>query len=351
MSRTPRASVVMPTYNKAPYLERTLASWVQQEARDYEIVLVNDGSTDQTREVIERYQPRLPLVAVHTENRGRAAARNEALRHARGELVVFSDDDRLVHPSFVQAHVEAFEAGEHLVVLGPQRGIATEIRDGQDDLARHDLARILLAHPEWLAPLSRGEPLDTLSAAQIEEDLPGVLEVFAVGEPFHERYLRAALETFGGDLRGCSFGWVLAATGNMSARREAVLRVGGFDEAFQGWGLEDTDLHYRLSVDGAITTFAAQALNYHQNHRRDREREWSCWLRNALRFLDKHRDVHVSAYMVATLVEPDLTFAQRQVLHEELEAVRGSVLFALFDKLLTHFARVVITSSLASRKE
>src|SRR6185369_13357859 len=85
------ASVVMPTYNKSPYLERTLASWVQQDYTDYELVLVDDGSADDTPQVIERYAPRLPLRTVRIANSGRSAARNRAIELATGDLIIFSD--------------------------------------------------------------------------------------------------------------------------------------------------------------------------------------------------------------------------------------------------------------------
>jgi glycosyltransferase involved in cell wall biosynthesis len=88
----PRFSVVMPTYQRAETLGRAIASVRAQTFTDWELVVVDDGSTDRTREVLARIsEPR--MVVVHQENKGVAEARNTALRIVRGELICFLDSD------------------------------------------------------------------------------------------------------------------------------------------------------------------------------------------------------------------------------------------------------------------
>src|SRR4051812_27410402 len=92
----PKVSVIMPTYNKAEYLDLSLASWCHQSFTDYELIVVNDGARDATPDVLRKYEARLPIRCIAIENVGRAGARNCGLRVARGAIIVFCDDDRVV---------------------------------------------------------------------------------------------------------------------------------------------------------------------------------------------------------------------------------------------------------------
>jgi CDP-glycerol glycerophosphotransferase len=92
-----RISVVVPVYNVAAYLEECLDSIARQTMPDLEVVMVNDGSTDESPEIAERFaakDPRFHLV--HQENAGLGAARNAGVEHASGEFLVFADSDDLV---------------------------------------------------------------------------------------------------------------------------------------------------------------------------------------------------------------------------------------------------------------
>lgn len=80
---TPKVSVIVPTYNKARYLDLSLASWCHQRCSDYELIIVDDGSTDSTSEVLRKYKDRLPARCVSIDHRGRAFARNRGLDKAR----------------------------------------------------------------------------------------------------------------------------------------------------------------------------------------------------------------------------------------------------------------------------
>ncbi|MFI3177317.1 MAG: glycosyltransferase family A protein, partial [Eubacteriales bacterium] len=95
-------SVVIPTYNAVKYIERTLDSILQQTYRDLEILVVDDCSTDGTREVIKAYQDQNPEILIHMieleENQGPAAARNEGIRQASGRYLAFLDADDIWEP-------------------------------------------------------------------------------------------------------------------------------------------------------------------------------------------------------------------------------------------------------------
>ena len=108
---TPRVSVVLPTWNRAHMIERAVASVLAQTFSDFELVVVDDASTDSTRAVVAAIAD--PRLRVHTlpENRGPAAARNAGIDLARGNFVAFHDSDDEWFPHKLARHLEVF--GEH----------------------------------------------------------------------------------------------------------------------------------------------------------------------------------------------------------------------------------------------
>jgi glycosyltransferase involved in cell wall biosynthesis len=88
-----KLSVIIPAYNAAATLSEALHSVEQQHVQPFEVVVVNDGSTDDTERVVQSFMDRLPLVCVHQENAGLGAARNAGMRAAKGAAWVFLDAD------------------------------------------------------------------------------------------------------------------------------------------------------------------------------------------------------------------------------------------------------------------
>ena len=104
MSESPEISVIVPLYNKGPYIARALASIMNQRNPFREIIVVNDGSTDDGPKVVRDFQAddnRIHLI--NQTNSGPAAARNRGIRESRGSLVAFldADDDLVV---FIESH-------------------------------------------------------------------------------------------------------------------------------------------------------------------------------------------------------------------------------------------------------
>ena len=100
----PKVSVVLPIYNVAPYLDEAFQSVLSQSLTDIEVIAVNDGSTDNSQEVIERYASQdSRILALSQENQGLSGARNTALRHATGEYIYMMDsDDILSNPDAIR---------------------------------------------------------------------------------------------------------------------------------------------------------------------------------------------------------------------------------------------------------
>ncbi|MBE5808163.1 MAG: glycosyltransferase family 2 protein [Clostridiales bacterium] len=97
-------SVIVPVYNVAGYLDRCVESLLKQDTdRPYEVILVDDGSTDGSGEACDAYAREHPdrIVCVHKPNGGLSSARNEGVRHARGEWIVFVDSDDYVSSAYL----------------------------------------------------------------------------------------------------------------------------------------------------------------------------------------------------------------------------------------------------------
>jgi len=113
-------SVVVPTYNRAAVLEQCLQSLgVQHYPRDrYEIIVVDDGSTDSTSVLMDSIRLPVGLRFVRQANQGSGAARNAGARYATGDILLFIDDDVVATPNLLSAHAEMHRQHGPSVVIG-----------------------------------------------------------------------------------------------------------------------------------------------------------------------------------------------------------------------------------------
>jgi len=109
MGRTPELSVIIPTYNRADLLKRAVDSVLTQSYSDYEVIIVDDGSTDQTDAILEEYRRKNGDVVktFRQKNSGKSIALNEALALAKGEWIAFLDSDDYWHPKKLERQFEA----------------------------------------------------------------------------------------------------------------------------------------------------------------------------------------------------------------------------------------------------
>jgi len=200
----PAVSVIIPAYNAAGFISETLQSVFAQTYRDFETIVVNDGSPDTAtlEAVLRPFFDR--LVYLQQENHGVSAARNTGIHAAKGRYVAFLDSDDLWEPGFLEAQVGLLE------------------RDPSLDLVY----------------------ADGLIFGDTRDNGRTFMEVFpSRGEVNFESLL----------LRRCA-----PLTSTVVVRREAVLEVGGFDEAIRT--SEDHDLWLRLAVAGKHLSYQRQVL-------------------------------------------------------------------------------------------
>jgi glycosyltransferase involved in cell wall biosynthesis len=104
----PLISVVVPAYNYAAYIGETIDSILAQTYRNIEIIIIDDGSTDNTAQVVQAYGDQVRYVA--KQNEGLSAARNTGTQHAQGEYIAYIDADDTLAPTFVEATLSALNA-------------------------------------------------------------------------------------------------------------------------------------------------------------------------------------------------------------------------------------------------
>lgn len=140
----PQASVVIPVYNRADLIRRAIDSVLNQRGSEVELIVIDDGSTDDTAKVLDSYGEE--IAAVHQANAGRSAARNAGLVRASAPLVAFLDSDDAFHETKIARQVAWHE--EHPDVGLSAHGIRISHRDGrvEDQPPRCDV-EALATHP------------------------------------------------------------------------------------------------------------------------------------------------------------------------------------------------------------
>jgi glycosyltransferase involved in cell wall biosynthesis len=237
-------SVVIPTYNRAELLRRTLDSLVGQDlpGSEFEVLVVDDGSSDRTAEVVRDYRNRLDVRYFFQPDEGWrvAQARNVGIAHARGEVCVMVDSGVLLHSGCLRAHLDSHQqADEPVAVLGYVYGF-----DGTSAETEQMIASVDFEDPDASIELMRrtGRWGDSR-------------------EPFYAEH--------GDDIGRLPAPWVFYWTCNVSAPTRQLRAVGGFDEQFRSWGGEDIDLGYRLYLDGARFVLNRSANSIHYPHAKD----------------------------------------------------------------------------------
>ena len=315
MTKKLSISLIMPTFNKSYYLDLTLSALRRVDFKDFEVVLVDDGSTDRTPEIAKKHREHLSLNYLRQENRGRAAARNTAIAAAQGEVLIFIDDDRIIPPHFLDAHWAKFSADAGIVTIGPLHSVFTLFHPELFDDPSY--CPYLERHRDQIH--DRAVPQVFVTADDVLTRLPQILHDWSMSDPWWDEYCMPLLRHYGGDLGACPIQWAIGTTANMGVRKADVERVGMFDDGFTGWGLEDTDLSYRLHKAGLRFTFVPAAVNYHQMHPSNFAAGKAEWGRNYRHFCQKHGTL--DSYLFRHWAERTLTFEQIEALLCEARAM------------------------------
>ncbi len=242
-------SVIVPSYQRRDSLLRLLGTLDEATGRnaDVEVVVILDGSTDGSREALEKARFTFPLRWQWQPNRGRSAARNAGLALAEAEVCWLVDDDMTIDREAFETHAEFHRnAPEPSVLVGPQ------VENRGDRYLDHILQ----------------ERIERLARDRV------------VADPFDF--------------------W----TGNVSAHRQTLLEVGGFSEDFVGWGEEDIELGFRIMKAGVPVAYERAAGGHHWrkrplSHRIIEERERG---RNIVRLCELHPEATSRIFPSSTVI-------------------------------------------------
>ena len=201
----PRISVVVCSYNGAETIEETLVALTKLNYPDYEVIVVDDGSTDATAEIARKYD----VCLIQSENKGLSNARNLGMEAATGEIIAYIDDDAYPDPDWLKFLAAGFMGSDHAGIGGPN------IAPPGDGLVADGVAH---------AP---GGPVHVLLSDEIAEHIPGC---------------------------------------NMAYRLDRLQAIGGFDVRFKVAG-DDVDICWRLQERGWTLGFSPAAVVWHHRRR------------------------------------------------------------------------------------
>ncbi|MBA4142217.1 MAG: glycosyltransferase family 2 protein [Nitrosospira sp.] len=206
-------SVVICTYNRAHLLDTVLDSLCKQTlaAQDFEVVVINDGSVDDTALVAASYTSKLPLRYLYQRNAGLASAKNHGLFASRGDLVLFLDDDDIAAETLLEEHANTHSEfpAEHYAVLG-YTALSQNLNANPLMHFVTEVGCFLFSYPS----LKHGDVLDY------------------------------------------SYFW----GGRSSCKRSLLLKFGVFNPVFR-FGCEDIELGYRLSKQGLRVVYNRNAIS------------------------------------------------------------------------------------------
>ncbi|MGB3266081.1 MAG: glycosyltransferase [Microcoleus sp.] len=131
-THAPQVSVIIPAYNGDRYIAQAVESVLAQTLTDWEIVIVDDGSTDETHQVLQPYLDKIRYV--YQENRGVAAARNRGIQEAKGEFIAFLDQDDFFEPDKLAAQIALFRSSPSLGIVNSGWRLVNEQGDAISDI-------------------------------------------------------------------------------------------------------------------------------------------------------------------------------------------------------------------------
>ncbi len=235
-------SVILPTFNRAHCVGQAIDSVLQQTYRDFEVIVVDDGSIDGTRQLIKSKYAKLSSIKyVYQENHGVAVARNTALREAQGEFIAFLDSDDVWRPWKIELQLACMEKLPHIgMVWSDMEALGP---DGAVTYPRY-LRKMYSAYRRF--------PIEKLFTERY--DVPTI-------PPLVDAELTRGAALYAGDIFSPMVTGNLVHTSTALLRRDRADRVNGFNEEFHVAG-EDYDFHLRTCREGPVGFIDLATISY-----------------------------------------------------------------------------------------
>ena len=209
-NRSPLISIIVPAYNRASEIDEFLKSFTRQAVKDFEIVVVDDGSKDNTKDIVEKHRSNLNINYFYQENKGPGAARNKGMEEAEGDYFVFIDSDCTVPKNYIKNLIEHIKKDTFDAFGGPD---------------------------------------------SYQEDFPDLLKAI--------NYSMTSFIGTGGTrgTSGKSVGKYYPRSFNMGIKKSVYKKIGGMNELRHG---QDMDFSSRIYKAGFAVKFFKDVLVYHK---------------------------------------------------------------------------------------
>jgi len=279
------ASVIVPAFNSRTSLEQCLialeqSSFNRKYPEQLEVIVVDDGSSDGSWELLEQLRLALRLKALRLDHCGPSLARNAGLAYASGDVVICCDSDMILTPFSIEELVKRHQVLENVVLIGFRANVRASVRQLQADV----LARNL---PALLPPFLRDSRMDEMVGGWHIHICVATNHLKDLG---HNRRFFLPIGAWA-DLPTMIWGALF------SLRRSDFLALGGFSEQFQGWGHEDVLLGAQAIALGNYVIPVYSAAGFHLNHADRLPDKWASSARN----------YHVMRRFLHTPFTPDST--------------------------------------------
>ncbi|RXT13986.1 glycosyltransferase family 2 protein [Ammoniphilus sp. CFH 90114] len=338
---TPKISVVLTTYNSKERLRYALESYRYQTYPNFEVVIVDDGSQDGTKQWFERKTWDFEVKYIfNNPNKGRAGARNAGIEAAGGDVILFSDSDMIVERDFIERHANYHRKSKYAVVCGsfwqsvysylyqdfkPHtfRLVKSLVQDRPKLRKRYSSAKEKLQFKRYTRLLKEKEVSRMKNSPLLHFDTD-ISRYFA---PYgNHPYF---------------FIWVFFVVMNVSVRKKHLRKIGGFDEKFVGYGCEDTDVGYRLWKERLKFIVDPTLRNYHQEHVRNMSKQNDDLRRNIEYMVNKHQSPELALCHCVSIgkeqKKSDFLFQREQLLSDGIISKEFS---CQLDKLIWRCAKV-----------
>jgi glycosyltransferase involved in cell wall biosynthesis len=237
-----KITLIILTYNRPDALAVVLQSIEKQSELPFEVIIADDGSTEDTQQLIEEMSTGFPVSLIHAwhpdEGFRIARIRNAAIKISQGEYFIFSDGDLVLHPQFIEDFRKSAIAGEALI--GSRVFLNSEITN-----------RILKT--------GNADFQNPFFTTAFEKNWINAFRIPILGRLFQP-------VKYSVKLRG----------GLLGVSKKDLIEVNGWNEDFEGWGLEDSDMLFRLHHKGVVfRKVKFRAITYHLWHKTEKRERLS----------------------------------------------------------------------------
>ncbi|MDU4752202.1 MAG: glycosyltransferase family 2 protein, partial [Clostridium butyricum] len=257
-----KASIIIPSYNSKERLYYNLLSLNNQDCNFeiFEVIVVDNGSNDDTLQMLKKFKAKYNLKFKRIEkNSGIAHGRNEAIKMAEGDILIFHDSDMIAPKDFVTKHLNDHKE-QNIVVCGIswKRIITFYYEELEKSGTNYELLDYLSEDFKKINKYPTIKKQSIIDGSYMNYS-------FDLDSDF-TRVLKGILNDYRDNLDDYMLPWRLFITNNASVERKKVLDVGMFDEAIVGYGFEDYDLGIRLYKSGSKFIYDEDILSVHQEH-------------------------------------------------------------------------------------